>query len=495
MMGHKQHRAPKLFYSQIDLDSRVGPDHPLRRVAETVDFSFVRKEVAHLYGGNGNMSVDPIVVIKLMFLLFFENVNSERQLMRQLPLRLDWLWFCQYDLDDDTPNHSILSKARRRWGPEVFERFFEQVLAQCIDAGLVDGSIIHIDSCLIDANASKDKLRPELRLLSQEVCQKLDDTQTPENEESSPRNNADNDHNLNKRVSPVDPDARLVKKYGQTTLGYKDNRVVDDRHGIITATITTPANVNDSKTLTEAIDSHESNTGLEVKTTVADKGYGNGENYQHLQDQGITACISHQRYKKSQADDFTSDKFFYDAAADCYWCPAGHALQRKYVKKADDVVIYQIDRAVCQGCPDCSKCATGETHGRQIQRSSYAPCYEWADSCLSLSERKRLMSRRKAKAEGSFADAANNHGYKRSRWRGLTMAGIQNQMIAAVQNLRKLLRYRRPRAGVASVALILMMPQTHLADSFLTLGWRLKFLWSTMSKYSLFKRAYVELST
>jgi len=51
------------------------------------------------------------------------------------------------------------------------------------------------------------------------------------------------------------------------------------------------------------------------------------------------------------------------------------------------------------------------------------------------------MARRQYKAEGSFANAANNHGYKRARWRGLTKMRIQNLMIAAIQNLGKLLRY------------------------------------------------------
>ncbi len=59
-----------------------------------------------------------------MFLLFYENIKSERALLRQLPLRLDWLWFCGYDLDEATPDHSVLSKARNRWGSEIFEGFF-----------------------------------------------------------------------------------------------------------------------------------------------------------------------------------------------------------------------------------------------------------------------------------------------------------------------------------------------------------------------------------
>ena len=59
--------------------------------------------MAHTYGDNGHVSVDPAILLKLMFLLFHENVRSERELVRRLPERLDWLWFLGYDLDDDAP--------------------------------------------------------------------------------------------------------------------------------------------------------------------------------------------------------------------------------------------------------------------------------------------------------------------------------------------------------------------------------------------------------
>jgi hypothetical protein len=59
--------------------------------------------------------------------------------MDTIPLRLDWLWFLGYDLDSEVPNHSVLSKARARWGVEAFRSFFERVVWQCVEAGLVDG--------------------------------------------------------------------------------------------------------------------------------------------------------------------------------------------------------------------------------------------------------------------------------------------------------------------------------------------------------------------
>jgi len=65
---------------------------------------------------------------------------------------------------------------------------------------------------------------------------------------------------------------------------------------------------------------------------------------------------------------------------------------------------------------------------------------DWADGCLPQWTRRRMMGRRKYRAEGSFTDAANRHGYKRARWRGLKWMTIQNLIIATVQNSRKLVR-------------------------------------------------------
>ena len=69
MMG-TQDSQPSLFSYHINLEQRVRADNPLRQIKEAVDFSFVRAEVADRYGYNGNESVDPEVILKMMFLLF-----------------------------------------------------------------------------------------------------------------------------------------------------------------------------------------------------------------------------------------------------------------------------------------------------------------------------------------------------------------------------------------------------------------------------------------
>ena len=142
MMGQQDPLQCKLFYANLNIDKRIRIDHPLRKIDQFIDFNFVSKEVKDKYGPNGNVSVPPPLILKLMLLLVFYNVRSERELMDTLPERLDWLWFLGYDLDTEIPNHSVLSKARKRWGVEIFKGFFERIVWQCVEAGLVDDTLI-----------------------------------------------------------------------------------------------------------------------------------------------------------------------------------------------------------------------------------------------------------------------------------------------------------------------------------------------------------------
>src|SRR4051812_39410090 len=100
MMGVHQPQV-ELFSYQVNLDRRVRADHPLRRVAGQIDFTFVRAEVADRYGHKGHVSTDPAVLLKMMFLLFWDDIASERELMKVIPERLDYLWFLGYGLDDE----------------------------------------------------------------------------------------------------------------------------------------------------------------------------------------------------------------------------------------------------------------------------------------------------------------------------------------------------------------------------------------------------------
>ncbi len=438
MMGCKQRREGKLFYTSFSLDQRIRSDNPLRRIRQVVDFSFVRLAVAERYGRRGNPSVDPIVLLKLMLILFLENIPSERELMRRLPERLDWLWFCEYDLDSDLPNHSVLSKARRRWGVDLFRTFFENILGQCVQAGLVDGEVVHLDSSLIGANASVDSLQPAFAVLAEQTYQTLED-------------NCDvaiSDKRLRKpgtKLSPTDPEARCRIKGSQKVLGYQEHRCVDDAHGIITASETTDAAVHEGETLPEMIQQHQANTDTSPSTVVADKAYGRADNYKALQQQNITPCIPHSNPGAKHKCQFTRSDFRYDSEQDCYVCPAEQRLTRQTRKPTKNRGhLYQTVRHVCQQCPLHVKCYMGK-YSKRIYRHMDQAVIDWADTCLSRNRRRYLMGRRRCVVEGSFADAANNHGYKRARWRSRLRVEMQNLLIGAAQNLRKLIRALGPK--------------------------------------------------
>jgi transposase len=444
MMGPAQRADEKLFYVGISIDQRVPSDHPLRQVAAAIDFDFVRGEVADLYGIRGNPSVDPAVLLKLMFLLYYENVRSERQLMRELPMRLDWMWFCGYDFDDTLPDHSVISKARRRWGPEAFEGFFEGVLASCIRMGLVDGAVLHADASVVRAHADPSKMQPALREVSRTLYARLEAEAGPKDPHTKPPEAPPTMENA------TDPDARMTCVHGKTVLGYKAHRLVDDRHQIITATVTTHAATPEGEVLETLLNEHERQTCKAVETVVADKAYGTAENYHDLHARHATPCIPH-RQASAPGGRFGPKAFTYDRERDCMICPAGERLRRIGEDASERRTRYQAPAHVCAACPLRAKC-TEAKHGRRVGRLWHQDEVDWADGCLSRAERRRLMTRRQTCAEGSFADAANNHGFKRARWRGLMRMRIQDLLIAAAQNVRKFLKAVRRRATSAMAA-------------------------------------------
>jgi transposase len=472
MMG-KQRREPRLFYVDVDIGERIPHDHPLRMIKAHVDFGFVREAVAHLYGYNGNESVDPEVLVKMMFLLFYYDMKSERELMRVLPYRLDFLWFLDYDLDTAVPDHSVLSKARRRWGPEVFESFFIRTVAQCVRAGLVDGSKVHFDGSLVDADASNDSVLkgpPEVVdafrrvYLTQEA--KLEDFARGEDEDSQEApwpppdvsGEAQEGESGYERVnrgllSTTDPDATVVRKgRGGPHLRYKNHRAIDDAHGVITATKTTPGDGKENGEMMGLVDEHERHTGTQVETAVADSQYGTVENFRGCQERGIRSHMADlsqsQENTGRRKGIFRHGDFVYDRQTDTYRCPGGQTLRRRRHRKQRLAYEYTAGKAACTGCLLRERC-TRSKEGRTVRRYVDHDVIEAARAESHSRAAKRDRRRRKHLAEGSFADAANNHGFKRSRWRGLWKQRVQDWLVAAIQNIRTLLRHGPVRTCVS----------------------------------------------
>jgi len=490
-----------LFSYQIHLEKRVRSNHPLRQLAAILDLSFVAPAVRHLYGRSGNISTDPEVIVKMMLLLFFYDVPSERELVEQIRERLDFLWFLGYDLESEIPNHSVLSKARARWGTELFEKLFIRTVEQCVQAGLVDGRLLHVDSTTLKANASKDsivKSCPELvsalRKAYQEQEHKLELLDAPPVEAAAPKDpdppaaavatveslpaaasaepsptatgeptkkeGSGSKPKINEtHISLTDPQAQLARsKSGLTELSYKEHRAVDDAHGVITAVQTTASVVADGTQLPVLIEQHLSHSALKLAqvTVAGDHHYGTASNYLFCKEQAIRAHLAAASANVQERGQIAVDQFIYEPSQDRLRCPAGHYLVLHQNRPEQQLKVYLIeDRALCAKCPlrkGCTKSAKGRSVKRHVQAEVIDLARAEADSPQGRYSRKR----RKHVMEGSFADAANNHRPKQSRWRGLWRQKIQSWLICAVQNLRQMMRNMAARRskGAASLAAV-----------------------------------------
>lgn len=106
----------------------------------------------------GAPSVDPVVVFKMALLGYIYGITSERKLAEECRLNMAFMWFLGYDIDETPPDHSILSKARSRFGRDVYEQFCRHVAMLCEKAGLIEGNKVFLDATLLKANASLDSL-------------------------------------------------------------------------------------------------------------------------------------------------------------------------------------------------------------------------------------------------------------------------------------------------------------------------------------------------
>jgi hypothetical protein len=383
--------------------------------------------------------------------LIFYNVRSERELMNTIPLRLDWLWFLGYDLDSEVPNHSILSKARARWGVQAFRSFFERIVWQCVEAGLVDGSKLFVDSSLIDADASNNSvvdthsLRRYLNKSYRRLEQRLDDLG---DKKSTPANS--------RYISTTDPDASVTRHSGERSkLRYKTHRSIDPKYEVTTATTITAGSQDEGDLLEDMIETHHQNTQKAVDTVAADSRYGKIDHYLLCGDLGIKAHIppleETQRGSGRQRGIFPREAFVYDPDNDRYTCPAGEILRKRSYYKKRRHYEYKASSEICRQCrlkKKCTRSKDGRTLKRHVRQDELDIMLKDAHS----REARKDIKTRQHLSERSFAQSTR-YGFKRARWRRLWRMEIQDFLIAAIQNIRILLNHSENRAQSKVIAL------------------------------------------
>jgi Transposase DDE domain len=265
------------------------------------------------------------------------------------------------------------------------------------------------------------------------------------------------------RVSTTDPDASpMWRTDGRTHLGFHDHSVVDGgKARIILAALVTPAEVMENQPMQDLLWRTCFRWKLRPRQVTGDTTYGTLENIVAVEDAGIRAYVPLPSGPHPPGI-FRRDAFAYDPDADVYRCPGDQVLTFRNAKAGERVRVYQAEAATCQGCALRPRCTTGAS-SRRIHRSFDEAYLERVRDYHATEAYQKAIRKRQVWVEPLFAEAKDWHGLRRFRLRGLEKVNAEALLIAAGQNLKRLLSKlgwgRRPWPnGAAGVVLPAAQP-------------------------------------
>ena len=497
MQGKKDYQE-KLF-ANFQLSERVPEANFYRCLKGSIDLNFLYPLTKGYYGDSGQKSIDPVVFFKLCLVGYLENIISDRKLIAHCSMRLDILYFIGYDIDEELPWHSTISRTRQLFPEAVFEEVFVKVLAMCVEKGMVSGHTQAIDSAPVKANASMDTL--ELKVPEEELDEHLRkiraisamDKETPHRKSKGNRSdkgqhsitanekelgaiksrnskwakgqdqrpgagNKGSKYTSNKtHYSPTDPDARISVKPGKARkLNYLSQLSVDTANHVITDIRAYHADGKDNQQLQDIVRRLQGRLwqqGLYWENCVADTGYSSGENYAFLEDRNLKSFIPpHGTYKGGPSG------FTYVKETDHYLCPRGEIIPFKKVfldsrtktkKKA-----YRASSKICKGCPLKESCL-GKVNEKQFSVTYYRAEYERNIARVESPQGRYMKGKRQSTVEPVFGTLTQFMGMRKINTIGLGQANKCMHLSAIAYNLKKYLKFSKKRTKSGAVALAL----------------------------------------
>jgi transposase len=224
------------MFSYLSPEQRVRPDHPLRAVRRMTDqvFATLSPRFTKMYSDIGRPSIPPEQLLRALLLQSLYTVRSERLLMEEIDYSVLYRWFVGLGMDDPIWSPTTFSKNRDRLlQSDIAAAFFDAVVGQARDAGLLSDEHFTVDGTLLEAWAGLKSFR-----------RKDNGPQSPPDDPGNPTINFHGESRRNDtHQSTTDPDARLARK-GQgkeATLSYAGHVLLDNRHGLVANVCVTAA--------------------------------------------------------------------------------------------------------------------------------------------------------------------------------------------------------------------------------------------------------------
>lgn len=447
----------QLKLHMVTIEDLVPQEHFLRKLERVLDLSFVYEETTHMYSRKyGRPPIDPVVLVKYLLVGFLYGIPSERQIEQRIQTDVALRWYLGLDLFDRVPDHSTISQLRRRKPSfrKVFRRLFEEVVRQCIAAGLVSGRLAVTDSTHVKANASQASEElvemPEepgtywerLDLYEEEGLEELKCRTGKRRKKRTKQIKKDN-RRTKKRVSRTDPEAGHMKRPGKPEgPHYLSHQTLDGDYGIITGLTVTPGDVHDSVPYLNQLEYIHKNV-VTIQAAAADSAYDFPLAHRVLEEHGIDFHVRPQAVYDRTMVEFKRDAFRYDKEQDIYICPNKKVLRVKRLYRSGSGLFweYWAEREDCGKCQWRKKCLcqSDRQGARKLSDSYFKPSVQRHLSKRKEPDYQQALKQRQIWCEGTFAIQKRCHNLTRVLRRGLEAAEDHCLLSATALNLRRMI--------------------------------------------------------
>ena len=472
----------------LSLDDLVPKNHLVRKLEAAIDWSFIYALVEEKYSENkGRPSMDPVTLIKLPILQYMFGIRSMRQTVKEVEVNAAYRWFLGLDIQDPVPHFSTFGKnyTRRFKDTDLFEQIFQRILAECFVAGLVDSSVVFVDSTHVKARANSKKYHDEIaaeqaQWYGKELLEEInkdraehgkkplkeyeeetdeldtdddddnddggDDEQPPvrkssnagkPNPNTSKKKQARRKKENHRKVSDSDPESGWFRKGEHKHVFAYGVQTACDGNGIVLGYSVHPGNENDGKTFPALMKKLEA---LDIDIIVGDSAYKTPAIAKHLEEKEIKLLSA---YKRPQTKEgyFKKAEFVYDEFYDCYLCPNDQVLSYSTTDR-DGYRQYKSNPQTCANCPHLVKCTESKEHQKVITRHVWIESLERAIENEYTPGIRELYKQRKETIERIFALAKELHGFRYTQEYGRARMELKSALTFACINLKKLAKKR-----------------------------------------------------
>ena len=447
------------------LDSFIAPDDPVRLIDEIldeVDWSPWEEPYARK---KGQPPVRPKYIAAAILYGLYRGIRSSRKLEEACHYRFDFLWLVKGRHID----HSVFAKFRTRFR-QPLKGLFQQIGRIAMTLGLIRLGEVAFDGTRVKANNSRYQTRTaktlqkklqELDALFEQLMNRLNEadadgmgstTHLPDEladvqrrqervraaldqaraaDEARRKKGTDPEQNP-AQIPTTDPDSRVMpNKEGGYAPNYTPVVTTDGERGFI-VDCDVLDEVNEGSAALPAVDRIAATFGQRPEHFLTDAGNNSGQIMAGMEDRGVEfyAPVESQQPQPgnpARRDDpqqpvaesqwpqlprnaqgqLDKSCFVYEAAADRYYCPQGHAMPYETTKPAQrggQIVPMRIYRCPdCEGCPLAAACLSRRNQrGRTITRDALEAVRERTAARMASASSQQLYRQRPPMAETPF---------------------------------------------------------------------------------------------